>query len=52
MITLQKSVPPINFLMVKLMELEHLCRGAATLNSLGTLAIKEKQQFKKVIKVL
>ena len=37
MIALQKSVLPTNFLMVTLIESEHLCHGAATLNSLGTV---------------
>ena len=37
MIPLRKSVLPTNFLMLKLTELEYLCRGNATLNTLGTL---------------
>ena len=42
--------------MVKLIELEHLCRGTANLNSLGTVlqnaCNKRKQQFKRMMKVL
>ena len=33
---LRKSVLPKNLLMIRLIELEHSCRGTATLNTLGT----------------
>ena len=35
MIVLRKSVFPTSFLMVKLIESEHLCCGTATLNTFG-----------------
>ena len=37
MIALRKSVLPTNFLMIKLIKLEHSCRGTATLDTLGTV---------------
>ena len=56
MISLQKSVLPTNFLIIKLIELEQSFRETATLNTLGTVLQnvfnKRKQQFKRMMKVL
>ena len=46
MIALRKAVFRTNFLMVKLIELEHLCSGTTTLKSLQQY-IKRLQQKKK-----
>ena len=49
MTPLQKSVLPTNFLMVKLIELEHLCRGTANLNFVRNSIIKRLQQKKTAV---